>query len=215
MSRVFCLMVLAMFFIGCSHNPAIFTVGKRTNIGFDPAQMAANVSWSDGLNVIDIPRENSSWEMEVDEGTGLSFDTATNTLRGVRKVTRKTGIQITGYLVDLAEKSPEAAVEYIKQASAMQSADGTKLSAHLVTLPLQQSNGVGLSKIDFAKVKEIALADKDEVVPDGLDMSLEDWKLLKASYIECPECLILSDIEASALEKATGIKFEGDVYKSK
>ena len=206
MKTVIAILVLFML-VGCSHNPAIFTMGKRTNIGFDPGQMTANVSWTDGLNIVDIPRENSSWEMEIDEGTGLSFDATTNTVRGVKKISRKTGVQITGYLVDLAEASPEAAVEYIQQAADIQRVDGTKLSPHLVTLPLQQANGVGLTKLTLAKVKARAAADKDEKVPDGLDMSLDDWKLLKASYIECPECMALTPAEAAALEKATGITY--------
>lgn len=104
----------AVLLAGCSHNPAVFTLGKRTNVGFDPGQLSANVSWTDGLNIVDVPRENSSFEIEVDEQTGLSFDPATNTVRGVRRITRRTGVQVTGYLVDLAKESPEAALEYIR-----------------------------------------------------------------------------------------------------
>lgn len=119
MNKAIITLILTLFFAGCSHNPAVFTLGKRTNIGFDPGQMTANISWSDGLNVVDVPRENSSFEITVNEDTGMSFDPATNTIKGVKKITRRTGVQITGYLVDLAKVSPEAAVEYIKQASAM------------------------------------------------------------------------------------------------
>ena len=106
--------VVALLLAGCSHNPAIFTMGKRTNIGFDPASLSANVSWTDGLNIIDVPRENSSFSVEIDEGTGLQFDPTTNTIKGVKKITRKTGIQVTGYLVELAEKNPEIAKQYLK-----------------------------------------------------------------------------------------------------
>lgn len=200
------ILILAFVTCSCSHNPAVFTVGKRTNIGFDPGQMTANVSWTDGLNIVDVPRENSSWELEIDEGMGLQFDPATNTLKGVRKISRKTGVQITGYLVDLAVAAPEAAEAYIKQAAELQTVDGVKLSPHLVTLPLPQSNGTGITKLTLAKLKEWVSSDTTITsVPEGLNMSLEDWKLLVEAYKECPECLALTPAEAAALEKATGI----------
>ena len=198
------ILILAFVACSCSHNPAVFTVGKRTNIGFDPGQMTANVSWTDGLNIVDVPRENSSWELEIDESMGLQFDPATNTMKGVRKISRKTGVQITGYLVDLAVASPEAAEAYIKQAAELQTVDGVKLSPHLVTLPLLQSNGTGITKLTLAKLKARVAADTTTTVPDGLNMSLEDWKWLVAAYKECPECLALTDAELKALKEATG-----------
>jgi hypothetical protein len=202
------ILILAFVTCSCSHNPAVFTVGKRTNIGFDPGQMTANVSWTDGLNIVDVPRENSSWELEIDEGMGLQFDPATNTLKGVKKISRKTGVQITGYLVDLAVAAPEAAEAYIKQAAELQTVDGVKLSPHLVTLPLPQSNGTGITKLTLSKLKAQAAADTTITsVPEGLNMSLEDWKLLVEAYKECPECLALTPAEAAALEKATGITY--------
>lgn len=199
------ILILAFVTCSCSHNPAVFTVGKRTNIGFDPGQMTANVSWTDGLNIVDVPRENSSWELEIDEGMGLQFDPATNTLKGVRKISRKTGVQITGYLVDLAVAAPEAAEAYIKQAAELQTVDGVKLSPHLVTLPLPQSNGTGITKLTLAKLKEWVSSDTTITsVPEGLNMSLEDWKWLVAAYRECPECLGLTAEEEAALKAATG-----------
>lgn len=206
---------LAFLTCSCAHNPSVITFGKRWNIGCDPAQMAANVSWTDGLNIIDIPRENSSIEIEVDEQLGLQYDPTTNTMRGVRKITRKTGVQITGYLKELAEICPAAAVAYVQQAADIQKVDGVKLSPHLVTLPLPQSNGTGISKLTLAKLKEQA-ANNTEItaVPSGLDMTLEDWRLLVAAYRECPGCLVLSEAEAAALETATGIKYPGEAYPS-
>jgi len=47
-------------------------------------------------------------------------------------------------------------------------------------------------------------ADATETVPEGLNMTLADWKTLKAAYIECPECLSLTDAERAALQAATG-----------
>lgn len=47
-------------------------------------------------------------------------------------------------------------------------------------------------------------ADKTETVPAGLDMTLAEWKELKAAYIECPSSLSLTDAERAALQAATG-----------
>jgi hypothetical protein len=202
---ILALVILALMMgSGCGHNPSVVTVGKRTNIGLDPGHLAFNVSWSDGFNIIDVPRENTSYEIEIDEGTGLVIDPAANTIRGVRKITRKVGPQMTGYLVKLAKASPAAAAEYVRQASVINSVEAVKLSPHLVTIPLPQSNGTGISKLALWKVKESAAKDTEETVPEGMDMSLEDWKLLKAAYLECPNCLALTDAERKALQKATG-----------
>ena len=195
--------VLLLVLTGCSHNPAVITVGKRTNIGFDPGQMSANISWTDGLNVVDVPRENSSIEIEVDEGTGLSFDKSSNTIRGVRKITRKTGIQITGYLVELAEASPEAAVAYIKQAAEINHVEPVKANQPSVTLSLPQSNDIPVSPVTLAAMEVLFNADTSTTVPEGINLSLNKWKLLKAAYLMCPECLELTDVEVDILKKAT------------
>ena len=206
--------IAIIFLVSCSHNPALFTMGKRFQAGTTPGSADLGLSYTNGLSIIDIPRENSSWEMEIADDEGLSFDSTTNTLRGVRKITRKTGIQITGYLVDLAEKSPEAAKAYIEQASEIQKVDGVKLSPQLVTLPLSQSNGNTITKYLLSKIKAKVEdpANPITTVPEGLNMSLYDWKFLVESYKDCPECLSLSKVEADALEKETGIKYPGTTY---
>lgn len=109
-------MFAAILFVlpACSHNTSGFTVGTRINAGLDPQNATANISYTDGLNVIDVSRENSTWSLEVDGDTGLSYDEQSGSVKGVRKIRRSVGPQITGYLVELAEKHPEAALEYTK-----------------------------------------------------------------------------------------------------
>lgn len=189
---------------GCSHNPMVLSMGKRFQAGTTPGSADFGLSYTDGLAVLDVPRENSSWEMEINDATGLQWDATTSALKGVKKITRKTGIQITGYLIDLAKRSPEAAKAYIEQAASIQKVDGVKLSPQLVTLPLDQSNGNTITKTLLNILKGKAAADTTETVPEGLNMSLADWKMLKAAYIECPECLALTDAELKALKEATG-----------
>lgn len=53
-------------------------------------------------------------------------------------------------------------------------------------------------------IAALVAADDTEAVPAGLDITLAEWKTLKAAYIECPECLSLTDAERAALQAATG-----------
>ena len=138
---IFLMISMLVLIAGCSHNPAIFTMGKRTNIGFDPASMSANISWTDGLNIIDIPRENSSFSIEVDEAMGLKFDPVTNTIQGVKKITRRTGVQVSGYLVELAESNPELAAKYLEHYFNVEQAEANldRLSKELELLKLKNA----------------------------------------------------------------------------
>ena len=99
---------------GCSHNSGAFTVGTRMNLGIDPQNATANVSYTDGLNVVDISRENSSWDLWIDADNGVSVDSTSGTIKGVKRIRRDVGPQITGYLVDLAESDPEMAKNYVE-----------------------------------------------------------------------------------------------------
>lgn len=110
------LLALAALFLvaGCSHNTGAFTVGTRMNFGIDPQNATANVSYTDGLNVVDISRENSSWDLWIDADNGVSVDPSSGTITGVKRIRRDVGPQITGYLVDLAESDPEMAKNYVE-----------------------------------------------------------------------------------------------------
>ena len=105
------LIALAICCAGCSHNPAQFVLGNHTRLGFGDY---GTLSVAEGLLINDIPRENTSFEVELDSETGVSYDPATGTVKGVKKVTRHVGPQITGYLVDLAKVAPDAALEYLR-----------------------------------------------------------------------------------------------------
>lgn len=99
---------------GCGHNTGAFIIGTHLNAGLDPQNATANVSYTDGLNVVDVSRENSSWEVQVDADNGISYDTKTGTVKGVKSLRREIGPQITGRLVELAEKDPEMARMYVE-----------------------------------------------------------------------------------------------------
>ena len=105
---------LLLLLPGCSHNTGAFTLGTRINAGLDPQNATANLSYTDGLNVVDVSRENASWDVEIDADNGVSVDDSTGTVKGVKRLRRDVGPQITGYLVDLAAKDPEMAKTYVK-----------------------------------------------------------------------------------------------------
>ena len=74
-----------------------------------------------------------------------------------------------------------------------------------VTIPLPQAAGASVASSVLSKLYTMAAGDKTETVPAVFgDMSLADYKLLKASYLECPECLALTPAEEAALKAATG-----------
>lgn len=104
----------ALLLPGCSHNTGAFTLGTRVNLGIDPQNATVNANYTDGLNVIDVSRENASWEVEIDADNGFSVDDSNGTVKGVKRLRRDVGPQITGYLVDLSKTSPEAAASYIE-----------------------------------------------------------------------------------------------------
>lgn len=118
MKRVLFFVLVSVFSLfileGCSHNTGSFTIGTRINCGLDPQNATANISYTDGLNVVDISRENSSWDLEVDSENGVSIDESGGTIKGIRRIRREVGPQITGYLVDLAEKNPDLAKDYVE-----------------------------------------------------------------------------------------------------
>ncbi|MGF0038474.1 hypothetical protein HF882_17895 [Victivallis vadensis] len=98
----------------CSHNTGAFTLGTRVNLGFDPQNATANASYTDGLNVVDVSRENASWDIEIDADNGVSVDDNTGNIKGVKRLRRDVGPQITGYLVDLTAQNPEMAKLYVE-----------------------------------------------------------------------------------------------------
>lgn len=99
---------------GCGHNTGAFTIGTRVNAGFDPQNATVNLSYQDGLNVVDVSRENSGWDIQVDADNGVSYDSKTGTIKGIKRLRREVGPQITGRLVELAEKDPEMARLYVE-----------------------------------------------------------------------------------------------------
>lgn len=204
MKKLLALAGLVVLIVGCSHNPNMVTAGNITSVG---SKTGAGWHSSKGLNIIDLPRENSSYELEFNSATGIGYDPSTGTVKGVEKIKRKIGPQVSGYLVDLAKASPEAAIVYLHQAFQLMADEGATISPQqtLLELPIP----VAHSKVtvsDWLRVNKKANELNEETVPEGLDMDLEEWIWLKAAYLECPECLLLSEEEEAIIKKALGIE---------
>ena len=106
-------LLIAALLCGCGHNTGALTLGTRVNIGIDPENATANVSYVDGMNIVDLARENSGWVIETDSALGVRAY-RDGTVRGIRSIRRTIGPQITGYLVDLAKTNPDLAKEYVE-----------------------------------------------------------------------------------------------------
>ena len=105
MKRFICILLLVLV-CGCSHNSRFFLIGERSSIGLDPQSFSASFSRPDGVNVIDVARENTGWRLSLDNEAGFSVS-KDGTVKGVKSLEAWAGPQITGYLVELARLHPE------------------------------------------------------------------------------------------------------------
>jgi hypothetical protein len=110
------LLLLLIPFMLCScarfsHNVSVIAFGKKAKIG---SVEYGEILYLNGFSLVDCSRENSEWEIEIDDNAGLSFDAATKTLKGVKRIHRRIGKQVTGYLEDLSKNNPDAVREYLK-----------------------------------------------------------------------------------------------------
>ena len=98
------LSVLMLLLASCSHNGLLTVRGKYFGLN------QTGFTYANGLIVADMSRENTSVKVKAEDKDGLgdSKDIASSI-----EVERTIGKQCTGYLVDLAKESPEAAEAYI------------------------------------------------------------------------------------------------------
>ena len=102
---------ITLFAAGCtkvSHNANLVGVGKVFKVGAGDY----GITYVNGLIGIQAVRENSEAIVETNDGD--SFANPASAVKGLRTIRFRTGPQITGYLVDLSKKNPEAAAQYVK-----------------------------------------------------------------------------------------------------
>ena len=118
MRSLLLLVIACICLTGCSHNSSLLMAGKKASIGIDPQSFTVNAAYADGFSLGDVSRENSEWEIEIDDSAGLQYDSKSGNIKGIKRIKRKLGPQITGYLVDLAEADPETARKYMESLKA-------------------------------------------------------------------------------------------------
>ena len=99
-----------------SHNANLVGVGKVFKIGAGDY----GITYVNGLIAIEGVRENT--EMVVETNDGDSFANPASAVKGLRTIRFRTGPQVTGYLVDLAAKSADAATAYVGQMPSLNAA---------------------------------------------------------------------------------------------
>ena len=99
-----------------SHNGNLVGVGKVFKIGAGDY----GITYVNGLVAIEGVRENT--EMVVETNDGDSFANPASAVKALRTIRFRTGPQITGYLVDLAEADSDAANAYVGQIPALNTA---------------------------------------------------------------------------------------------
>lgn len=109
-------MVLCASCTRMSHNLTTIAAGKVTRLGVaDYGLLYVN-----GLVVMEAVRENTETVVETNDGD--KFGNPDSVLKGIRSIRFRTAGQCTGYLKDLAKKSPEAALRYVENMPKMNKA---------------------------------------------------------------------------------------------
>jgi len=101
------LVSLAVLLSSCAHNGLLVAKGKVFMLN------ETGFTFVNGTLIADASRENTQLKVNVSDDDNINKD-AENGIKGDIEVERRIDKQISGYLRDLAEKSPEAALSYLK-----------------------------------------------------------------------------------------------------
>lgn len=100
---------------GCGHNGLVYFNGRSFNIGFNPKTYEGGIQYSQGQSLIVGSKENTSVEVQTGVNANLGVGSANGSADTgkISKIKYSTGIQINGYVVDLAEANPKFAAELL------------------------------------------------------------------------------------------------------
>ena len=109
--------VFVLFLCGCrnfmfSHNANQFLNGDFVKVGFGDY----GLTFGRGTVITLVVRENTALKVDMQDGNDFT-GAPTTKMDSVKSLSFRTGPQVTGYLVDLAEKSPDTAAAYIGEMS--------------------------------------------------------------------------------------------------
>ena len=129
----------------CGHNVSQIGLGSAFRLGSGEFSL----SYSDGLFLNSVNRENMSFTAELDSTVGAAYDPVTGTYKGIKAITVETGPQITGYTADLAKQSPAAVEAYYTALAAYYQSKGKAPAAPKISD--EKSKAATLSIADVIK----------------------------------------------------------------
>ena len=154
--------IATLFLASCGHNPVFLGAGTKLAVG---SPEYGQISYFDGLGAISIGKENTRVAIASDSTAGISFDPATNTLKGIREMSIETGPQVTGYIKDAP---PETVKAYYSAVKAYY-----QKRQPAATIPAEKSTKATTSISDILKAAIASLYGKDSKEPFDCDGNCE------------------------------------------
>lgn len=190
--------VITLFAAGCtkvSHSGTLTATGKVFKVGGE----AYNLLYVNGMVHMDVVRENTESSVETNDSDGLGDPADIKTVRTIRY---KAGPIVSGYMVDLAKVSPEAAIEYVK---AMPELNKSVIEP-VKTEPAKESSSI--VKPILQKIKDAIGGDEQAkiIVGDGKYTTLAKDRTIKYQSALCTELLAYADDEITMPGSGEGLK---------
>lgn len=112
---LFIMMALIMFFaFGCGHNGMVYLNGTSAQLGYNPETNQVGAGYLNGETLLVGSKENTNVEFDLEQEDGVDADGKKIVVNRIKRVKYSTGIQINGYMVDLAKESPDFAAKVMQ-----------------------------------------------------------------------------------------------------
>lgn len=187
--------VSTLFLAGCGHSGNVVGVGKVFKIGGE----GCSIMYVNGLFVANGTRENAESIIETNDSDGLGNPAD---VKSVRTIRYRTGMQLNGYMVDLAKRDPATAQEYVKTLPKLIQ----QPSEPVKTEPAKESSSI--VKPILQKIKD-AIGGDDQakvIVGDGKYTTLAKDRTIKYQAALCKELLAYADDEVTMPGSGEGLK---------
>lgn len=186
--------VAVLLLTGCSHQAQFAAAGKVFRIGNE----SANIMYVNGLVAFNGTRENAESVFETNDNDAVGDPADVKTVRTIRF---RTGPIVSGYAVDLAKVSPEAATEYVKIMPELNKANVEPVK----TEPAKESSSI--AQPILAKIKEaMGGGEAKVIVGDGTYTGLAKDRSIKYQAALCNELLGYADDDAQMPSSGESIK---------
>lgn len=102
------------FLTGCGHSGMMYLNGTSVQLGYNPETNQVGIGYLDGESIAVGSKENTLVELELCGDSTVGGNTAAMTSNKIKKIRYSTGIQINGYMVELAEACPDFAATVLR-----------------------------------------------------------------------------------------------------